>query len=127
MTKRRWVVLVGLLAVGVCLTLAVLALLPPRPGVTKANFDRIEDGMTRQEVERILGGPGSLLAENGKIIGSPGKRFAINGDLFLWGHPLNNTNVFVSFDDGDRVIGKDWKDWGPPETFLQKLQRLLHL
>jgi hypothetical protein len=127
MTKRRWVVLVGLLAVGVCLTLAGLALLPPRPGVTQANFDRIEDGMTREEVERILGGPGRLVAKNGEIMGGPGAAFVMNGNLFLWDNPRNDTIVSVSFDDANRVIGKDWKDWGPPETFLQKLQRLLHL
>jgi len=35
--------------------LGVLSILPPRPGVTKATFDRIEDGMTRTEVEQIFG------------------------------------------------------------------------
>jgi hypothetical protein len=31
---------------------------PGEPGVTKANFDQIEEGMTLQEVEQILGRPG---------------------------------------------------------------------
>ena len=41
------------------LVLGVLAMLPPRIGVTKANFDRIEIGMTRTEVGKILGSLGS--------------------------------------------------------------------
>lgn len=34
--------------------------LPPRPGVTKANFDRIHKGMNKNEVHAILGMPGSV-------------------------------------------------------------------
>jgi hypothetical protein len=56
MTKRRWIVLASLFAGAVCLTLAVLALLPPRVSVTKANYDRIEEGMTLKEVVGIFGG-----------------------------------------------------------------------
>src|SRR5262249_15428976 len=58
MTKKRWIVLAGMLAACVCLTLAVLAMLPPRPGVTPSNIERIKDGMTLEEVEKVLGGPG---------------------------------------------------------------------
>ena len=109
MTKKRWIVLAGMLAACVCLTLAVLALLPPPPGVTWPNIERINDGMTRAEVETILGGPGESLMQN---------------SIMIWFNPQTKTNVIVYFDDANRVIGKDW---GPPETFMQKLQRLLHL
>jgi hypothetical protein len=116
-TKKRWMVLVGLLAVGVCVTLTVLALLPPRPGVTQANFDRIEVGMTLEEVETILGGPGDLIAKNGTLIGAPGAAVAVEGNLYDWCHPWRSTNVSVSFDDRDRVV---WKSFFP-ESYFQTL------
>ena len=57
MKKKRLLLIVGGMAAFVGLTLGVLALLPPKPGVTKENYDRIEVGMTRGEVEQIFGGP----------------------------------------------------------------------
>jgi SmpA / OmlA family len=56
--KKKWL-LVGIaaLVVGGGVAVAIPALQPPGPGVTKANFDRIQDGMTRDEVEGILGEP----------------------------------------------------------------------
>ena len=42
-------------ALCVGIALGVLAVLPSGPGVAKANFDRIELGMTKAEVERIFG------------------------------------------------------------------------
>jgi hypothetical protein len=35
----------------------ILTLLPVRPGVTKANFDRLAMGMSRNEVEAVFGRP----------------------------------------------------------------------
>src|SRR5436190_14192317 len=60
MTKKRLLLIATLpLAIGV--TLGVLAMLPPGTGVTKANFDRINEGMTREDVEAIFGGPSAGL------------------------------------------------------------------
>ena len=50
MTKKR-LLLIACLPLTVAVTLGVLAMLPPRPGVTKTNFGRMEIGMTRVEVE----------------------------------------------------------------------------
>jgi hypothetical protein len=116
MTKKRWIVLAGLLAAAVGLTLAVLALLPSRPGVTQGNFDRIADGMSQDEVETIFGGPGESL---------------LGRSIVAWSHNRIDRNVIIYFDDRDHVIGKEWK-WrrkrrGPPETFLQKLYRFFRL
>jgi hypothetical protein len=112
MTKKRWIVVAGILAACVCLTLGVLAMLPPRPGVTPANIERIEDGMTLAEVEKILGGPGPDF-----ISGRAAK-------ILAWNNPHYGTWVHVVFDCDNRVIGKVWES---PETFLQRVQRLLHL
>ena len=52
---KRVIISAGIIAACFGIMLAVLALLPPRSGVTKANYDRIERGMTLTEVERIFG------------------------------------------------------------------------
>jgi hypothetical protein len=129
MTKKRWIVLAGLLAACVCLTLAVLALLPPRPGVTPANIERIENGMTRTEVETILGGPGRGLSRWRPFL-KINKRVTVcasdhpHDETVVWHDPPNRTYVIVYFDGDIRVTGKTA---GQPATFLQKLRHLLHL
>jgi hypothetical protein len=52
--KRLLVVLFALVALAVAGTVAVLW---PRPRVTKESYERIKLGMTRGEVEAVLGGP----------------------------------------------------------------------
>jgi hypothetical protein len=36
------------------------------PGISKAEFEAIKDGMSYEEVVKIVGGPGELQAESGK-------------------------------------------------------------
>jgi hypothetical protein len=78
------------------------------PGVTKANFDRIEKGMTLQEVEQILGSPGK----------------------YTWGgyhwEGDDGVTAFVEFDfDGASAGGKSWQD--SRESPLDKIWCWLHL
>jgi hypothetical protein len=56
---KRWLVAVSvvLLAVGGALSLFLSGYWSSRPGITRANFDRLEPGMSRAQVEAILGGP----------------------------------------------------------------------
>jgi hypothetical protein len=62
-TKKRRA-LIAILTLTIAVILGVLAMLPPRPGVTKANFDRIEKGMTLAEVEEIFGEKGFRVKGN---------------------------------------------------------------
>ena len=55
MTIKRLILLASL-PLMIAVALGVLAMLPPGPGVTKANFDRIEKGMTTAQVKEIFGG-----------------------------------------------------------------------
>ena len=59
--KWRWVA-IGVLAVVVaCVVLVVSAMLyEDRPGVTMANYNRIAVGMSRAEVEKLLGRPANV-------------------------------------------------------------------
>ncbi len=57
MKRKYQLLIVGATTAFVGLTLGALAMLPERPGVTKANFDRIKKGMTRAEADAIFGKP----------------------------------------------------------------------
>lgn len=111
--KRRCLIAACVLAACVGVVWAVLALLPPQPGVTKVNFDRIEDGMSISEVEQILGGPG--VAFHG-FANRPPATFVWTGD----GESL----AFVEFTDNS-VRGKTWRP--STETIFEKVRRWLHL
>jgi hypothetical protein len=53
-TRPRGPLLVGLLLATLAFGIFLRAQLP-RPGVTRANYGRIQDGMTLEEVEALLG------------------------------------------------------------------------
>jgi hypothetical protein len=78
------------------------------PGVSKANFDRIEEGMTLQEVEQILGTPGG---------------YTWGG---YWWEADDGARVFVLFEYSGASAGRRfWQD--STELPLDKLRRWLHL
>src|SRR5436190_7271555 len=56
MLKKKWL-FAGLAVATIGVTLTIFAFLPPTPGPTYANFSRLEKGMTREQVERLLGKP----------------------------------------------------------------------
>ena len=55
--KRRIIILSLAFVALVGIVLGVVGMLPPRAGVTKANVDRIEKGMTKAEAQEIIGRP----------------------------------------------------------------------
>jgi hypothetical protein len=114
MAKKRLLLIAGLLASIACMVLVALALLPPRAGVTKEKFDRIEIGMTVVEVETILGGTGQ-----------PFHGFANKKHLetFVW----PDDDGSLAFIDVSENLVTD-KKWQPsPEKILDKLRRWLHI
>ena len=66
MLKNKRTLMVAAVAVVGCAGLVVLTILPSLPGIGRANFARIEIGMTQPEVEELLGGPPSVIAPNGR-------------------------------------------------------------
>ena len=115
-TKKRFL-LIAFLPLTITVTLGVLAMLPPSPGVTKSNFDRIEVGMSRQEVEEIFGAPptpwAGFLTSSMRI----GEKWGKNEREFAvivfdqWGHM--------------KVVEAEWFDFR--ESLLQKIRRWFHL
>jgi hypothetical protein len=109
--KNRWLLLGLLLACIVGVVLIVLVLLP-RPGVTKENFDRIQNGMTRAEVEAIFGREPS-----GVELGEFGLGMWETADGREWSR--------LRFDRNDRVFAKRWTR--DRRTILEKFLDLLSL
>jgi hypothetical protein len=99
----------------VCVTLVLMALpVPPQTTITRVNFDRVQPGMTFQEVEAILG------PFNGSTKNAQGG-WAI---WFRGGTGYNNTDdegaADIKFDADDRVIEAKWTenpDFEPQDWF----------
>jgi hypothetical protein len=108
MTKKRSLLFASL-PLAVAVMLGVLAMLP-RPGVPKARFDRIEKGMTKDEVEDLLGEPGFDFPW--ACVGTFAWR-ADNGDLEAF-----------TFDRSGRM---EWRFHYRKETISEKIFRWLHL
>jgi hypothetical protein len=119
--KRRWAICATLGAIALAVLLAVWltrapqGLTDPRAAaITRANFDRIVEGASADEVNRLLGvppgdyrsPPGFLIVGHGHI---PWTEQARGGTLRVWYVP--RSHVEVLFDRNGRVVGKYWYDY----------------
>jgi hypothetical protein len=117
MTNKRRIVMAGIPAGVACLVLGILAMLPPsdRPGVTKANFDRIEKGMTGAEVDAIFG----------KSSSAGRSAFIAGGGVISFESWRNDDGAYASLVlDDDVVAQKSWNE--STETITAKIRRWLH-
>jgi len=119
--KRRSLISAAVLAACVCIALGVLAMMPPRPGVTKANFDRIKEGMTLEEVTSIFG---SKEASNGVVAGTI---FSQKCDRYhRWEDDDWSCSATVGFRE-NQVMQMVWSGERRKKTFTDKLRRWLRL
>jgi hypothetical protein len=124
--------LIALLAVALVLCGASLALVAPRHcSVNRAACDRIKEGMTRAEVEQILGGPpGDYRTRPGPAV--PSTFVSAPARLFYCHEEWRGDGValWVNFDDRGRVAGLGgWsvasESPGPIAIARWRLNRLL--
>ena len=110
MTKKPLIgIVIALVAiVGVGL---VIALQMPRNGVTKANVDQLRLGMTRAEVDSVLGPKHQLGGRH--LLTDPAKEVSCGSEGEVW----------LVFNDDDTLIGVNWFD--RVESVGEKLCRLL--
>jgi hypothetical protein len=100
-----------------------LTFLDRRPGVTKANFDRIETGMTREEVDALFGDevlPFLVIDED------PNEVWPIDtsgNELYSWS--IDDVGMaHITFHNGI-VVERAWYDRS--DTLLEKLRRWLRI
>jgi hypothetical protein len=130
--RRRRLPLVGLGAVALLAGGLFAWLGLPRPGVTRANYERIQEGMTLPEVESILGGPPgnySRLPDNEAGLWAIDFADPELGPQYFRGREAwvgGELAVAVWLNDQGRVRRKAAFDV-PEPTFLDRLRRLLHL
>ena len=111
------------------LALFVFLLLLPafkKHGITRANYEKIAEGMTREEVEEILGAP------PGNYVNGPGRGDLHwieepSGSLFPVDRLATSSNwasiegsIWVGFDRNGKVVGKMFG-----EEFVQREANLL--
>jgi hypothetical protein len=95
LSRKHWIVLC--LVAGLAVAGIVWFVFVPRPGITIANFERVQRGMTEDEVDAILGLPGKQ--SNDEYNQSPGK----TDRLIVW--DSKDVTVFVFFDKyEERVV-----------------------
>jgi hypothetical protein len=70
--------------------------------VTKENLDQVTDGMTMEQVEKVLGGAGEKASAGASVGG-----LTVTGDVYTWKNGDKEINVV--FKDG-KVVGKSSKN-----------------
>ena len=121
---RRWAIFATLGAIALAVLLAVWLTRAPQgltdplaAGINKANFDRVFEGSSAEEVNQVFGvppgdyrrPPGFLIVGHGHI---PWTERARGGKLEVWYIP--RSHVEVLFDRNGRVVGKYWYDYADP-------------
>jgi hypothetical protein len=103
---------------------AWLLLHGPGSAITKANFDRIENGMTLAQVEELFGKQGAAFhgyAEH-DLLKFPDRDYVRKP--YLWEN-VDRSYAIVVFDENRRVVEKArWED--SPDKLGDKIRRLLH-
>ena len=113
--KRYLLLSTASLAGVACVVLLVLAVLP-RNGATKANFDRIEMGMTRADVEVIFGSAG----EPPKLM--PGTIPKMSPTCY--GEQMG-PGAYIYFDENDMVGAKRWHSSEALATIVERCREWL--
>ena len=109
MRRRVLLILAGLACLAL-LALSVLVMLPPRQGITKGNFERIEIGMTMEEVKEIFA-PAEPFDTTPVNLGEPAVWQCWKGN--------DRSMALVRYVDG-LVVLTEWE--GPNDIILDKIR-----
>ncbi len=126
MGRRVEALAVGSLVVGI----AAFLLGPPPSRVTRENFDRIREGMSRAEVEGILG-PRGVYA-NGPVFLPALKQCVLAGEPTdaTWAWYTDDATVRIDFDESGGVVETRFGPTsrikqGPLDNLLWRAENLL--
>ena len=119
--KKRLVVIVAIPIAVLGAIVIILALIPAKPGVTKANFNRLDVGMTRNEVEAVFGGP----CNEGLVQADSIFAFSSGQQHQAWQQAWQGVDGFalVKFNENSQVEETTWHQRAG--TIWDKLRRML--
>src|SRR5262245_46130228 len=111
MTRRLWIAVgvVAFLVVIVFVGHVLLSVKAPLWSINRERFDRVEEGMTRDEVIAILGPPGDRTTFKTKLplkLGRSGMR-RLGFTPEEW---VSDRGHIVIWFEGDKVVGPDFRD-----------------
>src|SRR5437868_14124913 len=112
----------GTFWIAVAMLLAVVVgawFLVPRSRITPANFDRIEEGMTKIELRAVLGPPDEEVRLVGYVVLASTHFDTLHYLKWLKGPSY----ITVHFNDEDRVIGKKIRMASPWEEMRWYVER----
>jgi hypothetical protein len=127
MSKKWRIAAAVLFVLAALLAIAIPVLLPPTPGVTYANFSRIEKGMTQEEVERLLGKPieskvkKRFPLERERAVFVPAVEQKQGGTTIYWESQASD-QVEIEFDHAGLVATTYWNSWLDERRPLEKLR-----
>jgi hypothetical protein len=115
----KWIItLLALILVLTTAGLLVLRSTRPRDGITRENLKQIEFGMTRAQVQFVLGGPGTP----SDPMDCPEVDCGMHSEALRWEGERGNITVFFNRDSKVSAIATTLPD---NEPFLDKLRRCL--
>src|SRR5262245_55421709 len=120
-------VAIGLVLVGIVLAGAWLVHWHTAPRISKAVYDKIGDGMTKQQVIELLNSsphyaPGELQET---FLGGTMASITMESEGHVW--VSSNFRIYVRFDHEEKVSGMMWRESFNTESLLKKLQRWLRI
>ena len=125
MSKKCWFMIALCFTLAAVSAIAIPALWPPTPGVTYANFSRLEKGMTRESVEGLLGKPNATRQQldDKDVMPELHHPFRVL-NATGWTNWQNNAEDFVSvhFDEKDCLTVSTWNVWADDRTAWEKLR-----
>ena len=109
---KRWWFWVATVLIMAGIAATALLIYPSQSKITRANFDRIQTGMTSEEVEQILGPSTGTSAEGGIMVWCEGE------SVIIVNYDLSNSRVIHQrFDPGTCETAyrspRPWQ-WLPP-------------
>ena len=116
MRKNRWLWLGAGLLLTIGAALVVLSLLPAGQGISRANFDCIQIGTTRAEVETLFGAKADGLVWWGR---------GVYREAAYWRDPNTRAEATIVFDADDCVVASMWWPGNERSILDRVLDRLL--
>jgi hypothetical protein len=132
MPRRWWFVTLTVLVIGFTALWSLFVVAQrPRQFINRENFERIEVGMTVEEVKTILGlppGDHTVFRRSSGVEDARGRGWLVWADPIIWDQTWASDEGIIFFlFEGDKVIRREFADPSgtPRRGFLDVLGRLV--